>query len=66
MASARTVAGGRLVNLGTALTVPVTNSSISTRLVVGSQMAQVSAGKVGVEHPDRADPAGADRASSPA
>jgi uncharacterized membrane protein len=46
-ASARTVAAGRLVNLGTVLTVPVTNSSISTRLAVGSQMAQVSAGKVG-------------------
>lgn len=46
-ASARTVAAGRLVNLGTTLTVPVTNSAISTRLAVGSQMAQVSAGKVG-------------------
>lgn len=46
-ASARTVAAGRLVNLGSALTVPVTNSSISTRLAVGSQMAQVSAAKVG-------------------
>lgn len=46
-ASARTVAGERLINLGTALTVPVTNSSISTRLAVGSQMAQVSAGKAG-------------------
>lgn len=46
-ASARTVAAGRLVNLGTALTVPVTNSTISTRLVVGSPMAQVSAGRPG-------------------
>ena len=46
-ASARTVAAGRLVNLGTALTVPVTNSSISTRLAVGSQMAQIAAGRVG-------------------
>lgn len=46
-ASARTVAAGRLVNLGTALTVPVTNSSIGTRLAVGSQMAQITAGKVG-------------------
>ncbi|HVW74248.1 MAG TPA: response regulator [Rhizomicrobium sp.] len=41
-ASARTVAAGRLVNIGTALTVPVTNSAISTRLAIGNQMVQVS------------------------
>lgn len=46
-AAGRTVAAGQLVNLGTVLTVPVTNSSISTRMAVGSQMAQIAAGKVG-------------------
>lgn len=46
-AGARTVAAGHLVNLGTSLTVPVTNSSVGVRLAVGNQMAQISAGKVG-------------------
>jgi len=41
-ASARTVAAGRLINLGTAVAVPVTNSAISTRLAVGNQMVQVA------------------------
>jgi uncharacterized membrane protein len=46
-ASARTVSAGRLINVGNALTVPVTNSAVTTRIAVGSQMAQVSAGRVG-------------------
>jgi uncharacterized membrane protein/CheY-like chemotaxis protein len=46
-ASARTVAAGRLVNIGSAVTIPVTNSTISTRLAVGNQMTQVSMAKVG-------------------
>lgn len=46
-AGARSEASGRTVNMGTALSVPVTNSSVSTRLAVGSQMAQVSDAHVG-------------------
>ncbi len=46
-ASARTVAAGHLINLGTTLTVPITNSSVSTRMTVGNQMTQVSAAKIG-------------------
>src|SRR6202012_277922 len=41
-ASARTVAGGRRINIGTSLTIPVTNSSITTRVAVGSQMVQAA------------------------
>ena len=41
-ASARTVAAGRLVDLGATLTIPVTNSAISTKLAVGNQMVQLS------------------------
>jgi uncharacterized membrane protein/ActR/RegA family two-component response regulator len=41
-ASARTISGGHLINVGTALTIPVTNSVISTQLAVGSQMAQIA------------------------
>lgn len=46
-ASARTVAAGRLVNLGASLTIPVTNSSVTTRLAVGQQMTQLSIATVG-------------------
>lgn len=46
-ASARTVAAGRLVNLGASLTIPVTNSSVTTRLAVGQQMTQLSMASVG-------------------
>jgi uncharacterized membrane protein len=46
-ASARTVAAGRLIDVGAALTVPVTNSAVTTRLAIGSQMAQVADAAVG-------------------
>ena len=46
-ASARTVAAGRLINLGASLTIPVTNSSVTTRLAVGQQMTQLSMASVG-------------------
>ena len=46
-ADAQSVGSGQTINIGTTLTVPVTNSSVSTRLAVGSQMAQVADAQVG-------------------
>lgn len=46
-ATGRTLAADHMVDLGTVMTVPIANSSISTRMAVGAPMAQVSAGKVG-------------------
>lgn len=46
-ASARTAASGQLNNIGTSLSIPVTGSSVSAQLAVGSPMTQVAAAQVG-------------------
>jgi uncharacterized membrane protein len=44
---ARVYGSGHLVNIGSALSVPVTNSSVITRLSLGSPMASVALARVG-------------------
>jgi uncharacterized membrane protein len=46
-AAATTSGSGQTTNIGTAITIPVTGSSVATRLAVGSKMAQVASAKVG-------------------
>lgn len=46
-ASARDTASATTTNLGTAITIPVTNSTVSTRIAAGNQMAQVADAQVG-------------------
>ena len=46
-AAATTTGSGQTINIGTAITIPVTGSSVATRLAVGSKMAQVASAKVG-------------------
>ncbi|HTT96770.1 MAG TPA: pilus assembly protein TadG-related protein [Rhizomicrobium sp.] len=46
-ASARDSAASGTINLGAALTVPITNTSIATRIAIGNKMAQVADAQVG-------------------
>lgn len=46
-ASARDAASSGTTNLGTALTIPVANSSVSARLAAGNKMAQVADAQIG-------------------
>jgi uncharacterized membrane protein len=46
-ASARTLAAGRLIDLGTALKVPGTNTTVTAKLAVGAPFAQIADGQVG-------------------
>jgi uncharacterized membrane protein len=46
-AMARAYGGGHLVNAGTAISVPITNSSVTTHLSLGSPMTSVALARVG-------------------
>ncbi len=46
-AAARTSGNGKIADISTAMTIPVTGSSVGTRLAIGSTMAQIASAKVG-------------------
>jgi len=46
-AAAKIVGANRLIDLGTSITIPITNTSIRTRLAVGEPMKQIIMGKKG-------------------